>query len=157
MSRIGKIARLPREVREQLNYRLEEGALGVELVDWLNKQRAVKAVLKVEFGGREISEQNLSEWRQGGFVEWQKHREALAYACELAERANDVGKQTGGSLADTLSPLLAARYLAILESLPATDIRNVEDWKRLRELGSELAALRKADHSAGRLKVLRDR
>ena len=36
MSRTGKIARLPKEIREQLNRRLEDGETGVEVSTWLN-------------------------------------------------------------------------------------------------------------------------
>lgn len=152
MSRIGKIARLPREIREVLNLRLDNGESGVALVEWLNSQRKVKAVLKAEFGGSPINEQNLSDWRQGGFVEWQKHQEALAQARTLGENAWELGRVTGGSLADSVSPLLAARYIAILGTLQTVTGERTDDWKLLRELCSDLATLRRGDHSAARLK-----
>ena len=49
MTRVGKIARLPRALREQLNHRLQDGELGRRLVDWLNASPEVKAVLAAEF------------------------------------------------------------------------------------------------------------
>src|ERR1035438_7957478 len=52
MTRVGKIARLPREIREQLNHRLQDGEIGKRLVDWLNSLPEVKAVLAGEFNGR---------------------------------------------------------------------------------------------------------
>lgn len=55
----GKIARLPRDIRNQLNRRMADGETGVRLVEWLNGLPAVRAVLEQEFGGREINEQNL--------------------------------------------------------------------------------------------------
>jgi hypothetical protein len=36
MTRTGKIARLPRELRDELNRRLREGEPGIRLVEWLN-------------------------------------------------------------------------------------------------------------------------
>jgi len=42
-TRIGKIGRLPRQVREELNRRLLEGEPGITLVDWLNGLPAVQA------------------------------------------------------------------------------------------------------------------
>ena len=40
-----KIARLPRAVRHELNFRLREGEPGASLVDWLNERDDVKTVL----------------------------------------------------------------------------------------------------------------
>ncbi len=67
MTRIGKIARLPHALRETLNRRLQDGEPGTELVAWLNGLPAVKQALAKDFGGRPITEQNLSEWRQRGY------------------------------------------------------------------------------------------
>jgi hypothetical protein len=64
MTRLGKIARLPREIREELNVRLQNGEVGRKLVEWLNGLPAAQAVLAANFGGRAISMQNLSEWKQ---------------------------------------------------------------------------------------------
>jgi hypothetical protein len=69
-ARNGKIARLPRSVREELNERLERSEESPQLLDWLNALPEVKKVLKSDFAGAPISKQNLSEWRQGGFQEW---------------------------------------------------------------------------------------
>ena len=155
MTRTGKIARLPREIREQLNRRLEDGATGVSLVEWLNSQRKVRSVLKAEFGGNPISEQNLSEWKQGGFIEWQKHQEMLLQARELAANAVELDRACDGSLADRVSSMLAVRYAALLGTLQSTTGEHVEDWKMLREVCSDLTALRKGDHSAERVRLQR--
>ena len=45
MARIGKIARLPRAVRIQLNFRLQDGEEGKQIVQWLNSLPHVKRVL----------------------------------------------------------------------------------------------------------------
>jgi hypothetical protein len=157
MTRVGKIARLPRPIREQLNQRLENGESGVELVAWLNGQRKVQSVMKARFGGRSISEQNLSEWKQGGYIEWQAHQESLDFARELAANADELNKEAGDSLADTISPLLAGRYAAMLKAASSINGQTADDWKLLRELCSDVVALRKGDHSAARLALDRDR
>jgi hypothetical protein len=36
MSRNGKIARLPQQIREQINRRLENGEEGKQIAEWLN-------------------------------------------------------------------------------------------------------------------------
>jgi hypothetical protein len=56
MGRYGKIARLPRDLRDQINRRLDDGEPGVQLVHWLNELPEVQAVLSRNFDGRKINE-----------------------------------------------------------------------------------------------------
>ena len=65
MARIGKIARLPESIREEVGRRMENGEMGPELIPWLNSLPETKAILDKWFGGRPINPQNLSEWRRG--------------------------------------------------------------------------------------------
>jgi hypothetical protein len=74
-SRTGKIACLPEEIRDEVNYRLIDGIKGPELLPWLNSQPEVRDVLTRHFGGRDINHQNLSAWRRGGFRDWLFRRE----------------------------------------------------------------------------------
>jgi len=100
MTRVGKIARLPREIRGQLNRRLRDGETGRKLVDWLNSLTEVQSLLAAEFDGRAISEQNLSEWKQGGYAEWLIQQEALAQVREMAADADELTEAADGILAD---------------------------------------------------------
>ena len=88
MTRNGKIARLPKEIREQLNQRLNDGRQGKELVVWLNSLPEVRAVLAALFEGKVINKQNLSQWRNGGFREWQAKREWLEMALQIQRSRN---------------------------------------------------------------------
>ena len=83
-TRNGKIARLPRAVRLELNRRLDEGEQGKKLVVWLNALPEVQAIVAAEFGGKPIREQNLSEWKQGGYRDWVAQQEALKWPSGLA-------------------------------------------------------------------------
>jgi hypothetical protein len=47
-TRIGKIARLPKEVREELNRRLRTAARGEELLQWLNALPKTQKVLEIQ-------------------------------------------------------------------------------------------------------------
>src|SRR5258708_4747582 len=76
-TRIGKIARLPKEIRNELNERLQDGERGVDLVVWLNDLPKVQETLAQFFHGRPVTEQNLSEWRWGGYNDWGRHQAAL--------------------------------------------------------------------------------
>jgi hypothetical protein len=82
MTRTGKIARLPRIIRDQLNQRLDDGEQGAPLVAWLNSLPEVQAVLTRDFEGKAIRQQNLSEWRKGGYRDWQAKSDLL----EMAQR-----------------------------------------------------------------------
>jgi hypothetical protein len=64
-SRNGKIARLPLAVRQELNKRLQNGEQGKLLVEWLNSQPEVQAILAAQFNGQPIVAPNLSAWRKG--------------------------------------------------------------------------------------------
>jgi len=86
-TRNGKIARLPKDIREELNRRLEDGEPGKHLVAWLNEQEPVRTVLQGQFGGRPVSEQNLSEWKAGGFREWLRHEETRLLVSSLTEQS----------------------------------------------------------------------
>src|ERR1039458_7412584 len=96
MARNGKIARLPRNIRAQLNTRLQDGHDGKQIVQWLNSLPQVKEVLAQRFDGRPINEQNLSDWRQGGYEEWLAHEDILAQADELDANQEGLGDAAPG-------------------------------------------------------------
>jgi hypothetical protein len=74
-SRTGKIACLPEEIRDELNFRMADGIKGPELLPWLNSLPEARDVLARRFGGRDINHQHLSAWRRGGFRDWMFRRE----------------------------------------------------------------------------------
>jgi hypothetical protein len=158
MARNGKIARLPRDIREELNRRLQDGEPGGPLLAWLNLLPAVQAVLAREFGGCAISKQNLSEWRAGGFSEWQARQETLAQARELAADADEITAATDGRLTDHLATVVAARYAA---ALAGWNGEVTDEFRRklraLRGLCQDIVELRRGDHSAQRLRMERER
>lgn len=158
MTRTGKIARLPREIRDLLNRRLQDGEPGQRLVEWLNGLPEVGEVLAEGFGGRAISEQNLSEWKQGGHQDWLARQETLACARELAGEAEELAEVSLGSLADHLGVVLAARYAALVSGWNGeTDDTFRRKARALRTLCQDIAELRRGDHSAGRLRLDLDR
>jgi len=152
VTRNGKIARLPKTIREELNRRLSDGEPGTELVAWLNGLPEVQRVVAAEFGGRPVREQNLSEWRQGGYEDWLRQQEALELVRHLAAEADDLQVAAGEPLSDKLGLWLAARYAVATRKL-ASENEGDLDWHRLRELCSDVVALRRGDHSAARLKI----
>jgi hypothetical protein len=113
-TRNGKIARLPREIREELNQRLERSEPGSQLLAWLNALEEVREVLKDEFDGVPISKQNLSEWRQGGFEEWLARQDLWAKVLKVKDFAGDLGEDRDNVVADDVATVMAAHYAALI-------------------------------------------
>jgi hypothetical protein len=158
MVRKGKIARLPREIRDELNRRLSENEEGGALLRWLNDLPAVREVLTREFAGSAVTKQNLYEWRTGGFAEWQARQEMLEQTRELAADAKELQAASAGKLTDHLATVLAARYAA---ALSGWDGEADEGFRRklrvLRGLCQDLVELRRGDHSGARLQMEQER
>ena len=151
MTRKGKIARLPSDLRHQLNSRLDDGEPGKDLVPWLNGLEQVRQVLAAEFGGRPISEQNLSEWKQGGFLDWRQEMESSARLRDLVEFSDNLASiSPGRGIADRLSALLAidlaAETRAILQQI--TDPK--ERWQYVSQAIPKMNILRDGDQKAAR-------
>ena len=143
-TRNGKIARLPKEVREQLNRRLENGWRGTRLVKWLNELPEVREVLREEFYGRAITPQNLSEWREGGYADWLRHQDSREGMRWMLERAEDLEKGSGDE--DFCERLARIATVQVAEQMQR--LEKIEDpkerWRELREVCLELWRLRNA-------------
>jgi len=152
-ARTGKIARLPKAVREQLNQRLADGEQGEPLLRWLHSLPEVVEVLVRDFAGRPIVKQNLSEWRQGGFRDWEARQERLAHLRLLSEEADDV-EATSPALPDRMAVLLAGRFASVIAAT-----MQVKDWSKprhraqLREMNEAVSTLRRFDQGAARLRL----
>jgi len=154
----GKIARLAREIREELNHRLDDNVPGERVLAWLNRQEPVRTVLKEQFGGVRISKQNLSEWRLGGFARWQAQRELLTQARDMAEDAEELSTATDGRLTDHLATVLAARYAAVLSNWSGEVSEGMQQQlKSLHGLCRNIVALRRGDYHGTRLRLEEER
>ncbi len=158
MARNGKIARLPRDIREELNRRLQDGEPGGSLLAWLNALPEVAAVVARDFGCCVISKQNLCEWRAGGFMEWQARQETLAQVRELAADAAQLSAASEGKLTDHLATVLAARYASALAGWDGELSETLRRQLRaLRGLCQDIVELRRGDHGGARLQMERER
>jgi hypothetical protein len=144
----GKIARLPHEIRETLNLRLQNGGEGGSLLTWLNSVPAVRLVLASDFGGKPVNKQNLSAWRKGAYREWLTRREA-AEELRRVSAGTAMPREYGGSLTDNMALWIAARYLVAVKGIEEKE--GSLDWKRLRELCGDIVKLRRGDQYSERL------
>jgi hypothetical protein len=152
MPRTGKIARLPRAIREELNSRLADGETGARLVDWLNGLPEVKAALVAHFGGRPINEPNLTDWKQGGFEDWLRHEQARDWVAQLIEESDELDEASGpNTLADRAAiPVTVALGRLLQQALASDD--PAQQTKTVVAVSQQLAQLRRADRDAERLR-----
>jgi hypothetical protein len=141
----GKISRLPREIREQVNERLDAGEPGKRLVVWLNELPAVRALLAAEFDGAAINEQNLTNWKQGGFREWRMEREVQAFTQQPAGAAMVTLEQ--------LSTIVAVRYLAAVREWQQSPVPSERRWRLMRVILRDVLKLQRGEHHEQRLEL----
>jgi hypothetical protein len=60
----GKIARLPKQLRDEILQRLKGGQTAKIIIAWLSGLVEVTAILEAQFSGKPISEINLFNWKQ---------------------------------------------------------------------------------------------
>lgn len=154
VARKGKIARLGREIRAELDRRLDNSEPGPRVLAWLNGLPEAQRVLAEEFGGRAITKHNLSDWRRRGHEDWLRKQEAGELAGRLEREAAGL-QGAGGPLSDKLAVWLAARYAIAARQL-AREAGGELDLDLLRQLCKDVVALRRGDHSAARLEMKRD-
>ena len=147
----GKIARLPKTIRDELNQRLSDGESGTTLIAWLNHLPEVQRVVANEFGGQPVTVDNLSPWRKGAYGEWLQMQQAAELVRHPFTEADDL-KSTVADPSDKVGTWLAARYAVATRQLRSEGNGQL-DWDRLREMCGNVSARRRGDHRAGRLKL----
>jgi hypothetical protein len=152
MSRHGKIARLPRLLRDELNQRLDDGQEGDQILDWINSLPQTQALLLEHFQGVPISKQNLSQWRQGGFAEWLLRRDLQAEAEGVLEAADDFQATPAFSaMIDAAAFVLAARFGGLVTHWNGEVDEKLEARARLLNgLCRSVVTLQRSIHQAAR-------
>ena len=109
--RKGKIARLSKAIRDQLNLMIQDGIPYLQIIERLGPE------------GQGLNEQNLSNWRSGGYQDWLRHQhisEAIHAKHELAEnivsQAGD-GNQAGQAVLQVIAANLCE---FLVETDPST-------------------------------------
>jgi hypothetical protein len=163
MGRLGKIASLPLHLREELNGRLDDNEPGPDLLAWLNARPEARAMLKQpRFDGAPINDQNLTNWRQGGYSRWQQHQRDLDFARTFSEESAGLESVAGDvPLADRLaehSVMALAGQLRAADAMPdgpekvQTVLGVTHELSLLRRCnqGSQLLRMKTEDRAAER-------
>ena len=140
-ARLGKIARLPAEIRREVNIRLADNHPASKILAWLNGVPSVKAILQADFDGAAISPQNLSEWKAGGYLDFVQEREKIDQIKTLSQFSLDLVAASGGQLAEGPAAIAAGKLLELIETSTEEDLgKIVAAITSLR--GMELATLK---------------
>jgi hypothetical protein len=149
-----KIARLPRPLRDELNRRLARNEDGAILIDSLNGAPDVKALLARDFAGEPITQQNLHEWRDSGFVKWQSRQDLFAEAAELTDANGEWDALAANDFTERLAAVLVVRYADALAGWNGGDDEAFRlKLRDLRRFNQDLAVLRRYNQTAARLKM----
>jgi hypothetical protein len=95
--RNGKVARLPRALRDQVNLQLDEGKTYSQIIQWLAAN-----------GHPGFNHDNLYQWYKGGFQDWSNER---AEVRNFREFAMDVAELNQGSKAQQAARDIGTRLI----------------------------------------------
>ena len=155
-TRNGKIARLPFNIREELNNRLLENVPVKDILIFLNTDSTVRYCMDMLFQGRCITEQNVSEWRQGGYEEWLLYRSCLGNVRDLSEDAARAA--ITGISGEHLLLCLTASFADLLKKQGETpEIEFNRKLIVLEHLTKLALSIRKSEQKDERLKIDHER
>jgi len=147
-ARKGKIARLPRAVRLEVNRRLRDGEPGPAICKWLNARPDVAEIMAAQFAGEPVKCQNLSEWRKGGFQDWLANEEKVDNIRRLADYSMSLAKAAGGNLSEGAAAIASGKILELLEAA---------EGEQILPMTIALSQLRNSDAKVSAAKTLKAR
>ena len=151
-----KIASLPRNIREELNRRVDRSEKTRLTLAWVNSLPEVQAVLKENFEAEPVKQQNLSDWKMSpGYRNWHLAQSALAFTEDSLP--DDLDQATIEKMSAKLIRCLQIRYAAVAGSMPGPHADPEVELHRLSELCNNLTALRRGDLTAERLAIEHER
>src|SRR5438045_1885200 len=100
--RKGKVARLPKPVRDQINEMVLDGISYPEILQTLGPAVAG------------VNEDNLSNWKLGGFQDWLRHQQRIEHIQSKQELALDILRENVGTAIHEASRQIVAAQLCEL-------------------------------------------
>ena len=99
-TRNGKVARLPKAVRNRLNHMMLDGLTYRQIIEALGED------------GQSLNEDNLTTWKTGGYLDWRREEMDLAEIRVRQEYALELARETEGtSLCEATSKMLVAQIM----------------------------------------------
>ena len=107
--RNGKVARLPKDIREIINRMLDDGAQYQSIIRELDMHRH-----RWPDGVKEFTDGNLSEWHQGGYQDWLCQQDVQADLQARREHAQEI--DPNANVADMVHDVGSLRLYHLLAS-----------------------------------------
>ena len=126
-TRKGKIAGLPAGIREQVCQKILDGETGSKILPWLNGLAEVKKVLGERFDGVRISDENLTQWRKGGYQDWLSEQKQVRDLRAKSELALAIAKASGGNLSEGAAAIAGGKLLELMEAANGENINDLVD------------------------------
>jgi hypothetical protein len=153
-ARNGKIAALSRNIREALNRRIRHGQPGLDILEWLNAEPSVVAILEQRFEGKPITRHNLFEWRHGGYKEWARHRAARIRLQRKQKEGKGIDRhQLGEEMAQLYAEELTDTLDELIDFAPDPEVR----MQRLEQGLNQIRGWRRSDYHAQRMMLQTER
>jgi len=111
--RVGKIARLPHEVRQQINEMIQDGVPYEQIIQTLQQR-----------GYPDFNPQNLTNWKEGGFQDWLREQERLdAIQLEREATTELVKNLQGPAFTDAAIQLASFHLFQVLRTFNPEDLK----------------------------------
>lgn len=133
--RTGKIARAPFEVRTQVNEMLRDGRMYESIIKFLGEK-----------GIAGVNEQNLTNWKDGGFQDWLREQGRLSEMAAKREFAlRIVQENEGSSIHEAGLQLAASQIFELLDGIdvPSMKEKLADDPENFSKIVSALARISK--------------
>ena len=123
--RNGRIAKLPKRLRNQVNVMLEDGLTYREIVERLGEK------------GKGITRRHLLSWRKGGHQDWLKQQDRLERMERIREFAVETAKENEGAVIQEAGmSMMATQIYELLNEFDASTLKeklegNPENYARL--------------------------
>src|SRR5262249_4378288 len=98
--------------------------------------------------GRPIREQNISEWRKGGYRDWLAQRVAMEQGEEMSEDVAEMGRIARNSVADRLAAFLSSHYAVAIKKAVGDSAGGRVCLKTLQAMCRDVVALRRGEQGA---------
>ncbi len=142
-----KIGRLSVKFRNQICQKIFEGVPAKEICREINASKEYKALQK-DYGWGAVNEQNVSDYRRGGYKRWLIDHKKTERLARLTEHSYQIALATGGDPAAVGARILTGKLIDLIEC---------SDEENAIELAKAISSLRKGENDAARLELDRDK
>lgn len=158
MTSRGKIGRLPEAIRSEVNARLRDWQPATAILTWLNSNKVVRAILNQQFNGDDINDQNLTNWRQGGYADWLRRDEKNNRLRLLAEHCRSAA-ESGGDVLRGSAAIAGGLLMEVIETLEPEVQKELiaEKPEKLVPLMGALSSLMSARTAQERVEISKQR